>query len=100
MPTSIDDFLKTIPSPPGRVVLPESTDERILRAAHRLAADTEVQPVLLGPRTELQRAAADIGVSIDNIDVVDLNDGSRLERYAELYAQTRPGPTPAWDAGC
>lgn len=90
MPTSIDDFLKTIASPPGRVVLPESTDERILRAAHRLAADTEVQPVLLGPRTELQRAATDIGVSIDNVDVVDPNDGSRLDRYAELYAQTRP----------
>lgn len=90
MVTSIDDFLKTISSRPGRVVLPESADERILRAAHLLAGDTVVQPVLLGVRTELERSAAATGVSIDSVDVVDPSEGNRLDRYAELYAQTRP----------
>ncbi len=88
--TSIDDFLETIASRPGRVVLPESSDERILHAAQRLAGGTTVQPVLIGARTELERAAAAVGASIDGVDVVDPSDDKRLEQYADLYAQTRP----------
>jgi phosphotransacetylase len=49
--TLLDDFLATIAPQPGRVVLPESTDERILRAAQRLAVDDVVRPVLIGARS-------------------------------------------------
>lgn len=88
--TSIDDFLDTIASRPGRVVLPESSDERILHAAQRLAGSTAVQPVLIGARTELERAATAAGASIEGVAVIDPGDDNRLEHYADLYAQARP----------
>jgi phosphate acetyltransferase len=88
--TLIDDFLATIAPQPGRVVLPESTDERILRAAHRLAVDDVVRPVLISARTEVERAAAGIGVSLNGIDIIDPLEGDHLDRYAELYARARP----------
>jgi phosphate acetyltransferase len=88
--TLLDDFLTTIAPRPGRVVLPESTDERILRAAQRLAGTGVVRPVLLGARSEVKQAAAGIGVSLNDVDIIDPLEGDRLDRYAELYAQARP----------
>lgn len=71
-------------------MLPESSDERVLHAAQRLAANTVVRPVLIGARTELERAAAAVGASIDGVDVIDPGDDNRLAKYAGLYAQARP----------
>ncbi|MFZ0485720.1 MAG: phosphate acyltransferase [Arenicellales bacterium] len=87
---SIEEIRTDISSRPARVVLPESFDERILRAAERLAEGGTIRSTLIGARTELKRAAAAIGVRLDNIDVVDPDQGDLLDRYARSYAQDRP----------
>ncbi|MGA8260374.1 MAG: phosphate acyltransferase [Arenicellales bacterium] len=88
--TSIDDVEAGVSPQPGRVVLPESFDERILRAAERLAEGGTIRPVLLGARADLGRAASAIGVSLDHVDVVDPDEGDLLDGYAEAYTQGRP----------
>jgi phosphate acetyltransferase len=47
---------------PRRIAFPESDEPRTLRAVARLAAERIVEPVLVGPRADLERAAPGVRV--------------------------------------
>lgn len=63
-------------SEPRRIVFPESEDERILLAAARLAKEGVCRPVLLGPGTDVERAARHAGVSLERIVLQDPSDSA------------------------
>jgi malate dehydrogenase (oxaloacetate-decarboxylating)(NADP+) len=67
-----------------RIVLPESGEEKILRAAITLADEQIAQPVLVGlPDVVLARAES-LGLDLDGVEIFD--PASRLDDYAaELY---------------
>ena len=71
------------------VVLPEGEDERILRAARRLADEGVARPVLLGPEGALAQAAAKAGVSLDGMATVDPGTSADIDAYAEAYMAGR-----------
>jgi phosphate acetyltransferase len=52
----------------GRVVLPEGSDPRVLKAARRMADEELAQPVLLGPEDQVLSAAKTAGISLDGIE--------------------------------
>ena len=54
-----------------RIVFPEATDPRILRAVARLAEQAIVEPVLLGDPDRVRSAARDAGVALGDIETVD-----------------------------
>jgi len=61
-----------------RIVFPEGTDDRVIAAATRLAAEKVVQPLLLGPcRT------------IPGVKFGEPEKSDKLERYAALYHERR-----------
>jgi phosphate acetyltransferase len=71
------------------VVLPEGSDERILRAT-RILLDREVADItLLGDAVEVRRRADDLGIDLSDVPVVDPTSDDRLERYAETYRDLR-----------
>jgi malate dehydrogenase (oxaloacetate-decarboxylating)(NADP+) len=78
-----------------RVVLPESGEEKVLRAAALVAEERIAQPVLIG-REEHVRARADaLGIELSpRIEILD--PSPRLDSYAnELYRlRARRGVTP------
>jgi phosphate acetyltransferase len=78
-----------------RIVLPEGGDERIVAAARRLLDERIASPWLLGPRADVEAAAARASVSLERIDVVDPAASERLGEYAQQYAAARPNPNPA-----
>jgi phosphate acetyltransferase len=54
-----------------RIVLPEASDPRVLRAAERLAAGAIVDPVLIGQPEDVRSAAAAGGIALDGVAVLD-----------------------------
>lgn len=54
-----------------RIALADSTDERAIRAAVQLADRQLVSPVLVGPGAEIRKIASEIGVELDQVEVVD-----------------------------
>ena len=62
------------------VVLPESQDERVLRAAAEVSEQGIARPVLLGTESEIRQRAADLG--LDLRDAVCLNPQDL--RYSEI----------------
>jgi phosphate acetyltransferase len=72
-----------------RVVLPEGGDPRILAAARSLHDDGIADVVLLDKPGAVTAAAADAGVTLDGITVIDLQGGERRDAYAGLYVAGR-----------
>jgi phosphate acetyltransferase len=72
-----------------RIVLPESDDERILRAASTLLARRAVDVILLGVEARLQARAAELGLDIRGARVVDPSAPELVESFATEYARLR-----------
>jgi len=69
-----------------RIVLPDSDFPQVLRAAPMLAAEGIAEPVLIGARPALEESARDLGIRIDDIEVIDpASDGQRNVYADELY---------------
>ncbi len=71
---------------PKRVVFPEGDSDKILRAAHILVDEKIATPILLGRAETIRVKAADLGLSLDGMDIVDPQQSPRREVYIEeLY---------------
>ena len=69
---------------PKRIVYPEATDPRVLRAAARMVAARMVRPVLVGPPDQVEKKAQEIGIQLSHVEVIDPRSQQLSERYAKL----------------
>ncbi|WP_298493477.1 phosphate acyltransferase, partial [uncultured Lactobacillus sp.] len=53
------------------IVFPEGNDERIIRAAIRLAEEGIVEPLLLGKPDEVIKSAEELNVDLDSIEIIN-----------------------------
>ena len=74
---------------PQRVVFPEGSHERILRACHVLLEEKIAIPVLLGHGDEVRNAAADLGVSLEGAIVVEPGSYARRPEYVNEFYRLR-----------
>ena len=80
-----------------RIVLPEGTEERTLKAADRLVADGVADIVLIGNPDEIRKLAAELGLKhIDQTTLIDPKNHEKKAAYADLLFQLRQkkGMTP------
>ncbi len=74
---------------PKRVLFPEGAHEKILRACHVLLEEQIAIPVLLGHDNEVQKAAAELGISLEGAIVVEPETHPRLPEYVAEYYRLR-----------
>ena len=71
---------------PKRVVFPEGNHQKILRACTVLIEEKIAVPVLLGRSNEIQRTAAELGVPLTGVTIIDPETAPRRQEYVnELY---------------
>jgi phosphate acetyltransferase len=84
------------------IVLPEGTEERILRAAEILRMRDVVDITVLGNEEEIRQKAAVLGISISDVAVIDPLNSARRQSYADAYFELRKhrgiSPQMAFDA--
>jgi malate dehydrogenase (oxaloacetate-decarboxylating)(NADP+) len=73
---------------PKRVVFPEGTDIRIIRAARQVADEGIAYPILLGQRDIITRIAAENVISLEEITIEEPSTSDRREAYVD-YLWTR-----------
>ncbi|MFC6238075.1 phosphate acetyltransferase [Longivirga aurantiaca] len=83
------DVLERARADRKRIVLPEGTDERILRAAEELLHGRVVDLVLLGDPGVIAAKAAAIGVDISAAEIIDPARSPLLPSLAARYAELR-----------
>jgi len=71
------------------IVLPESDDDRILRAADAIMRRGIADIVLLGDETTVRARAAELGLNISAARVVSTSDPALSEKYAAEFARLR-----------
>ncbi|MFE7314589.1 phosphate acetyltransferase [Streptomyces sp. NPDC057555] len=72
-----------------RVVLPEGTEERVLRAADVLLRRDVCDLTLLGEEEAVRKRAADLAIDLADAQIIDPGTSPLRERFAELYAGLR-----------
>ncbi|WP_405913421.1 phosphate acetyltransferase [Streptomyces sp. NBC_00963] len=83
------ELLETARADRRRVVLPEGTEERVLRAADILLRRGVCDLTLLGDPEIVRKKAADLGIDVSLADVTDPVTSELRQRFAEVYAKLR-----------
>jgi phosphate acetyltransferase len=71
------------------IVLPEGTEERILRAAEILLLRGVADLTLLGNVKEIEQKASSLGLSLKGAALLDPADSGLREKYAQTYYELR-----------
>lgn len=69
------------------MVLPESEDERILKAAHRLNAMGAVGLILLGDKEAIN--SKNLNLNLENIEIIDPNTSNHKKEFAKSLYELR-----------
>ncbi|MEW2067829.1 phosphate acetyltransferase [Streptomyces sp. NPDC007346] len=83
------ELLEQARSDRKRVVLPEGTEERVLRAADVLLRRDVCDLTLLGDVDTIRKKAADLGIDLAETQIVDPQTSELRQAFAERYAQLR-----------
>lgn len=85
MENLIDTLVDKAKQTPRRVALPECESANTLLAARRVADDGIGTPVLVSPREVIEATAAEAGVSLEGMEVVDTSDTDAADALAQRY---------------
>ncbi|MFF4186515.1 phosphate acetyltransferase [Streptomyces sp. NPDC001691] len=83
------ELLEQARSDRRRVVLPEGTEDRVLRAADVLLRRDVCELTLLGDVEAIRKKAADLGIDVVKCQIIDPATSELRQRFAERYAQLR-----------
>ena len=73
-----------------RIVLPEATEERTLKAADKVLADDIANIILIGNPEEIGRLADEWGLqNIGKATIIDPENCDKSEEYAQLLCELR-----------
>ena len=73
-----------------RIVLPEGTEERTLKAANQLLADEVAELILIGNPDEIMGLAKELGLEhLGKATIIDPENHPKKEEYAELLCELR-----------
>lgn len=72
-----------------RIVLPEGSDDRVLRAAATVLARGIADLTILGDETEVRGRAVELGLDISAAHVLSPFDPATVDRFAQEYARLR-----------
>ncbi|MDR0961848.1 MAG: phosphate acetyltransferase [Mediterranea sp.] len=86
----INDIVERAKANRQRIVLPEGTEERTLKAANLILTEGIADIILLGNPEEIRACAAEWGLgNIDKATIIDPENHPKQEEYAELLYELR-----------
>jgi phosphate acetyltransferase len=72
-----------------RVVLPEGTEERMIKATKRILSEGLAEVTLLGDEVQIGKLASSNDLDLSQVGVISPADSSQLEEYAQVYQELR-----------
>ncbi|HEX9639638.1 MAG TPA: phosphate acetyltransferase [Acidobacteriota bacterium] len=74
---------------PRRIVLPESEDERILRAAALLQQQKLAAPILLGEAEPILAHGGRLGIDLSGVEILSPSSAPQRDQWARAYYEKR-----------
>ncbi len=88
MATLIEKLIADAKGTPKRVALPECEAANTLLAARRVLDEGIGTPVIVSPRDVIEATAAEAGVSLEGMEIIDNTDEAAADALAERYMAT------------
>lgn len=86
----ISEIVARAKAKPQRIVLPEGTEERTLKAADRVLAEGNAKLIILGNPDEIKKLAHEWGLkNIGKATIIDPENHEKKETYTELLFELR-----------
>ena len=86
----MQDIISRAKANPQRIVLPEGTEERTLKAADILAAEGMAKVILLGSKSEIDSLSKEYGLTnIDKTTIIDPENNPDIDVYADILVELR-----------
>lgn len=71
------------------IVVPDATDERMIRAAKIIVDQGIAHPILIGSEQEIRSKAQGLGVQLNNIRIVDPLHSDKLSDFSHIFYNLR-----------
>ncbi|MCU0642881.1 MAG: phosphate acetyltransferase [bacterium] len=78
---------------PKRIVFPEATDERILKAVDQIAKQNIAKPILIGEPEATLDLAKNLGIDITQIPIISPTQSPKFSQYIAAYCANRDNIT-------
>lgn len=85
----LDNLMTTAKKNPARIVVSEATDPRVLAAAQKAHAQGVAQMILVGDSNEIQQAAAQLALNIDDLTIEDPMTSTKKDQLQEALVTLR-----------
>jgi phosphate acetyltransferase len=81
-----------------KIVFPEGSDERILAAAGRLAAEKMIIPILIGNVQSIEAKAKELNISLEYAEIYDPSHYEKIDELVASFIERRKGKATEEDA--
>ncbi len=71
------------------IVLPESHDERVIRAAEILQTNKIAQVITIGKEDEVLASAKNLGINLSGVQIIEPEKSDKFEEFVNLYYEKR-----------
>ena len=71
------------------ILLPESHDDRVLKAAESIIKKGFAQVITLGNPEKVSKRALEMGISLQGVRIVDFEKSEKLSDFANIYYNKR-----------
>jgi len=83
-------FINKAKSQPKRIVFPEGSEEKILRACQVIIDEGIAKPILLGKKEAIVQKAKQLGLDIlDNMEIIEPSKYPKFDEYVEEFFKMR-----------
>ena len=74
---------------PKRIVFPEGTSERIIRASSQIINEKIAIPILLGDPNKINAEAKRLHVDLDGVEIIKPSDSPKFDEYTKIIYKLR-----------
>ncbi len=72
-----------------KIVLPEATDERVIKAAAQVVKEKLANPILIGDKAKIEELATKCGVTLAGVEIIEPAKSSRVDAYVVKLVELR-----------
>ena len=85
----LDSIKENAPKKKKTIVLPESHDERVLKAAEKLTKEKIVSVITLGNEDKIRNSASSLNVDLTGVRIIDPAKSDKLSDFTNIYFNLR-----------
>lgn len=87
----IEEMKEQVKGKNRRIVFPEGSEVRILKATEKLVEEGIIKPILLGKPEEIKKIQEELGLNLEAVEIIDPVNSEKFDEYVDAFVELRKG---------